>query len=172
MKVSQLAKMYNFDKDKLTAFVNRTEIPNTEVPAVVQAFQQVLAQAAEAQAYLDEDEQRRKEIARTLPITTSQSFEGYRILRYGYAEDVSPIIEIPYRPNRGPENATEQLRSVRQTVIQELKEATVNMGCNAVIALDFDYFSFEHPSSRVYAVVIANGTAVQIEPTVASSSAT
>jgi len=66
------------------------------------------------------------------------------------------------------ERMVQRLKEVRQVAIAELKEAAANIGCNAVIALDFDYINFETHSvfndkTNMFLGLTANGTAVVIE---------
>ena len=67
---------------------------------------------------------------------------------------------------------TDALVKIRIQAIKELKEAAYDLGCNAVIGVDFDYITLEPETARLnggtlyepYVIcVTANGNAVIIE---------
>ena len=66
---------------------------------------------------------------------------------------------------------TDALVQIRRQALKELKEAAYNLGCNAVIGVDFDYLTLEPETAALgktvlepYVVcVTANGNAVVIE---------
>ena len=102
------------------------------------------------------------------------SFDGYTITRYsGYisGDDVVQLNrdELYYHVGR---NLTDALSSIRIQALKELKEAAYDLGCNAIIGVDFDYITFEPQTAnstggttyQPYVVcVTANGNAVVIE---------
>ena len=67
---------------------------------------------------------------------------------------------------------TDSLSLIRIQALKELKEAAYDLGCNAVIGVDFDYLTFEpetigaggtHYYEPYVVCVTANGNAVVIE---------
>lgn len=107
-------------------------------------------------------------------ISSGFSFEGYRIVKYsGYisGDDAIQINRGDLFVNAG-QNLTEALVLIRAQALKELKEAAYDLGCNAVIGVDFDYLTFEPETANAsggttyhpYVVcVTANGNAVVIE---------
>lgn len=107
-------------------------------------------------------------------ISSGFSFEGYRIVKYsGYisGDDAIQINRGDLFVNAG-QNLTDALVLIRAQALKELKEAAYDLGCNAVIGVDFDYLTFEPETAnssggttyQPYVVcVTANGNAVVIE---------
>lgn len=67
---------------------------------------------------------------------------------------------------------TDALVKIRRQALKELKEAAYDLGCNAVIGVDFDYITLEPETANItggtlyepYTIcVTANGNAVIIE---------
>ena len=70
------------------------------------------------------------------------------------------------------QNLTDALVRIRIQALKELKEAAYDLGCNAVIGVDFDYITLEPETANLaggtlyepYIIcVTANGNAVVIE---------
>ena len=117
-------------------------------------------------------EEIRKAAAKVM-VTSGYNFEGYRITRYsGYisGDDATQINRGGLFEDKG-QALTDALVVIRRQALKELKEAAVALGCNAVIAVDFDYMTFEpetiegtiHYYEPYVVCVTANGTAVCIE---------
>ena len=144
-------------------------VQDFDVPALVEAYKEKLDTEKQEQDRLAAEESAIKEKAVNIPITSSYGFEGYRIVKYGgyvSGDEIMVVASDFFLGN--PENMTERIKTVRRTAISELKEAAATIGCNAVIALDFDYINLESNSlfkdkSNFYLGLTANGTAVQIE---------
>ena len=110
-------------------------------------------------------------------ISSGFSFDGYKIVKYsGYisGDDVTTIprgISI-FKSNHGKE-LTDALVKIRIQALKELKEAAYDLGCNAVIGVDFDYITLEPERDALlsnstvkedYVIcVTANGNAVVVE---------
>lgn len=112
-------------------------------------------------------------------ITSGFSFDGYRITKYSGYISGDDVIEIP----RGREGIfatatnvgdalSASLVKIRRQALKELKEAAYDLGCNAVIGVDFDYITLEPETvnaggGTLYLpyvfCVTANGNAVIIE---------
>lgn len=112
-------------------------------------------------------------------ITSGFNFDGYRIKKYsGYISGDNAIsIE---RGTLGffsgvtdvSKSLTDSLVKIRRQAIKELKEAAYELGCNAVIGVDFDYITLESETAHIGGgttylpyvfCVTANGNAVIIE---------
>ena len=114
--------------------------------------------------------------AATLPsilISSGFNFDGYRIVKYsGYisGDDAIQINRDDLFKNNG-QYLTDCLTLIRAQALKELKEAAYDLGCNAVIGVDFDYMTFEpetingtiHYYQPYVVCVTANGNAVIIE---------
>ncbi len=125
-----------------------------------------------------ETEELEKACAKIL-ITSGYNFEGYKIVKYsGYisGDDATSIdrqysISLFSTVDLG-QKLTDALVKIRRRAIAELKEAAYNLGCNAVIGVDFDYITLEPETANLtggttyqpYIIcVTANGSAVVIE---------
>ena len=106
-------------------------------------------------------------------ITSGYNFEGYKITKYsGYisVDDATQVNRGGLFSDKG-QGLTDALVVIRRQALKELKEAAFALGCNAVIAVDFDYLTFEpetiegtiHYYEPYVVCVTANGTAVTIE---------
>lgn len=109
-------------------------------------------------------------------ITSGFNFDGYRITKYsGYisGDDAMTV-------NRGSsftdggvrDKLMESLTQIRRNALRELKEAAYDLGCNAVIGVDFDYITLDPQTANITGgttyqpyvfCVTANGNAVIIE---------
>lgn len=145
------------------------------------------AEAAERQrqAALEEERRRRqaeedkKRALASMLITSGFNFDGYKIKKYsGYisGDDAISIDRgtsgfFSSATNVG-DSLTKSLVKIRRNAIAELKEAAYDLGCNAVIGVDFDYITLEPETANsnggttylpyVFCVT-ANGNAVIIE---------
>lgn len=132
----------------------------------------------EAKLEAEEDIIKKKAMAEML-ITSGFSFEGYRIVKYsGYisgddAISVDRGIAV-FRQDRAhtKDELMASLVTIRRNALRELKEAAYELGCNAVIGVDFDYLTLDpqtinlsgHTVYEPYVFgVTANGNAVVIE---------
>jgi uncharacterized protein YbjQ (UPF0145 family) len=177
MNVKDIASQFNLPASEYNSFVRDSEFCQKKSSANGFAVVDDENIAASVEAFLDanillkqaiDEERQEREAITNMPITSGYSFEGYRIIRYaGYisGDEVLRAKSTFFSSNQ--DKAYEDLlRSVRRKAIRELKEAAADLGCNAVIGLDFDYINFERGSSDAslfYLGLTANGTAVQIE---------
>jgi len=132
---------------------------------------------------------RRSALANML-ISSGFSFDGYTITKYsGYISGDS-FTEIDrgvviFRGSHArasfAQNLSNALIRVRREALAKLKEAAADLGCNAIIGVDFDYITIEPEAHALagdnrllpYVVcVTANGNAVIIEKTTSLVSAT
>lgn len=115
-----------------------------------------------------------KELSKIM-ISSGFDFDGYRIVKYSGYISGDDATEIPrgglFSQNNG-QNLTDALVKIRRRALRELKEAAYDLGCNAVIGVDFDYITLEPETANItggtsyepYVIcVTANGNAVTIE---------
>ena len=112
-------------------------------------------------------------------ISSGFNFEGYRIVKYSGYISGDDAIEIPRgtasifgtHTNVG-DALMGSLTKIRRNALQELKAAAYDLGCNAVIGVDFDYITLDPQTANLsggttylpYVFgVTANGNAVIIE---------
>ena len=126
-------------------------------------------------------EQEREIACANMLITSGFSFDGYRVVKYSGYISGDDAIQI----DRGKHDIwgsggatdvgqalTDSLAKIRRQALKELKEAAYELGCNAVIGVDFDYITLEPETANssggttylpyVFCVT-ANGNAVVIE---------
>lgn len=108
-------------------------------------------------------------------ISSGFSFDGYTIVKYsGYisGDDATQIPRSGVFGGNNGSNLTNALVKIRRQALTELKEAAYNLGCNAVVGVDFDYITLEPETANInggtlyepYIIcVTANGNAVVIE---------
>lgn len=124
-------------------------------------------------------EEEKQEALANMLITSGFNFDGYKITKYsGYisgddaisiSRGTEGIFSSATDVNKG---LTDSLVKIRRNAIQELKEAAYDLGCNAVIGVDFDYITLDPETANssggttylpyVFCVT-ANGNAVVIE---------
>ena len=114
-------------------------------------------------------------------VTSGYNFEGYRIVKYSGYISGDDAIQIDrgtasFWDGSGATNVGEKLMQsltvIRRNALKELKEAAYDLGCNAIIGVDFDYLTLDPQTATstggtmyqpyVFGVT-ANGTAVKIE---------
>ena len=161
------------DINEIVAFIKLSEAAEKEL-AEARKEEEAKAEAERLKAKKEYD----AEVAKIL-ITSGHSFEGYRITKYSGYISGDDAISV----SRGfdgwkttgadvGEYLLQSLTIIRQNAIRELKEAAVDLGCNAVIGVDFDYIDLAPEAANssggttyypyVFCVT-ANGTAVTIE---------
>ena len=126
---------------------------------------------------IQQEEARIEELRRIMPITSTNTFQGYRIVEYGGYVSGDEAIELSDGLFGGTgdfqkDTINEAIKAMRATAIDELKTAAAQIGCNAVVGLDFDYVTIDrtapgltsHDQHRTFIILTANGTAVTIEP--------
>lgn len=191
MKLSEIASKYSIVQYDFEYFLrsNKLEynegvfsisVPDSKVDEYVQAFLEdkelrkyaVNGQIEEA----DREELAKKKLAMSqILISSGFNFEGYTITKYSGYISGDDVTQIPrtgfFSDNKNGENLTNALVKIRRRALHELKEAAYNLGCNAVIGVDFDYITLEPQTASfgntVYEpyiiCVTANGNAVVIE---------
>lgn len=132
------------------------------------------ARAAEAKAVAE-----RKTAMANMLISSGFTFEGYSITKYSGYISGDDAISVDRGTQGFFSSAThvgaslmDSLKRMRRVALQELKEAAYDLGCNAIIGVDFDYITLEPETANssggttylpyVFGVT-ANGNAVIIE---------
>lgn len=112
-------------------------------------------------------------------VTSGFNFDGFRITKYSGYISGDDVVQID-RGTQGifssatnvGESLMTSLAKIRRKALAELKEAAYDLGCNAVIGVDFDYLTLDPETAHsgggtlylpyVFGVT-ANGNAVVIE---------
>ena len=196
MKTKDIAKKYSIDQTDFERFLNRhseiktsgfldTSVADADVPRIVEQYKAEAADlaakakekadaAARAKEEKERKERERQQAIASMLVTSGFNFDGYKIKKYsGYisGDDAVQINRNDLFVNAG-QNLTDALVVIRIQALKELKEAAYDLGCNAVIGVDFDYISFEPQTANAsggttyqpYVIcVTANGNAVVIE---------
>ena len=197
MKVKEIAKKHNLDVDSfenwamyyahgikinsITSNVNDADVD--KLVSLYLAFKEKQAKEEEEKKQRElermtpeeraalEEETRRKEAIAGMLISSGFSFDGYKIVKYsGYisGDDATEINSLGFKNS---ELVTNALVKIRTQALKELKEAAYDLGCNAVIGVDFDYLTLEPSGTSVAGLkidtflvcVTANGNAVIVE---------
>ncbi len=141
------------------------------------AAERARREAEKEQAMLEE--QRKKKALASMLITSGFNFDGYTIKKYSGYISGDDVIQIERGTSGIFASATNvgsslsrSLVEIRRNALAELKEAAYDLGCNAVIGVDFDYITLEPETASsgggtmylpyVFCVT-ANGNAVIIE---------
>ncbi len=142
-----------------------------------EAAEKARMQAEKEQAMLEE--KRKKRALASMLITSGFSFDGYTIKKYSGYISGDDVVQIERGTSGIFASATNvggslsrSLVEIRRNALAELKEAAYDLGCNAVIGVDFDYITLEPETASstggtmylpyVFCVT-ANGNAVVIE---------
>lgn len=193
MKSKIVAKEYGVDaaqfenwlagtnyKTKLSIMSGENEIHDSQdIPAVVEHFKQDMLAAEKAQKDAEIEAKKKQQAMASMLITSGFSFEGYSIKKYSGYISGDDVVQI----DRGSggwfsqatdvgESLMQSLVHIRRNALMELKEAAYDLGCNAVIGVDFDYLTMDPETVNanggtlympyVFGVT-ANGNAVVIE---------
>ncbi|MBQ6691697.1 MAG: heavy metal-binding domain-containing protein [Clostridia bacterium] len=134
-------------------------------------------EAEEKKREAEENARKKKAMAEML-ITSGFSFDGYTITKYsGYisgddAISVDRGLAVFGNAVNVKDKLMESLVVIRRNALRELKEAAYELGCNAVIGVDFDYLTLDPQTANLSGGttylpyifgVTANGNAVIIE---------
>lgn len=193
MKVKDIAGLYNLDNYQFEKFLRNQKDPlgyiqeastglsieDLAVQSFVDSFNSYQAEE-EAKRVLREKAEAEKEIAMSrMLISSGFTFEGYRIVKYSGYISGDDAIQVD-RGTHGffssvtnvGESLMVSLKQMRRQALKELKEAAYDLGCNAIIGVDFDYITLEPETANtsggttylpyVFGVT-ANGNAVIIE---------
>lgn len=196
MELKEIAKKHRFDQHEFANYLNAQGYPleqgglfkglalsDSLVTKAVGDYsghlRSVAADAADAAALAEAEEQNKQVAMSQMLITSGFTFDGYTITKYSGYISGDDVVEIP-RGTKGifsssanvGEALSASLVKIRRQALKELKEAAYDLGCNAVIGVDFDYITLEPETANtsggtVYLpyvfCVTANGNAVVIE---------
>lgn len=197
MKTKEIAERFKLDKGEFETFLRVRNKQYTDnilfisvndslVPSYVLEFREYEKnenekkrerQRIEQEQRLErEKEEQEKRIAMSkMLISSGFSFDGYRIVKYSGYISGDDATQIPRSGIFGSNNGaklTTALVEIRRQALKELKEAAYDLGCNAVVGVDFDYITLEPETANFnggtlyepYIIcVTANGNAVVIE---------
>ena len=201
MKTKDIASKYSIDQKDFDKFLFDTNqeystgawsgdksIKDDKIEIIVQRYKDYMIDKTKveeqklvtAKQKADWEIERAKALPKML-ITSGFSFEGYRIVKYSGYISGDDAIQIDrgtasFWDGSGATNVGEKLMQsltiIRRNALRELKEAAYDLGCNAVIGVDFDYLTLDPQTATstggtVYQPyvfgVTANGNAVIIE---------
>lgn len=190
MNVNDLAKQYGFDKGDLASFLDDSDyevhhslmkktVDDSDIDGIVRDYRQHLADEKERAEEAKKAAAAKKRALASMLITSGFSFDGYTIKKYsGYisGDDAIQVARGREGVFASATNVGDALMSslskIRRNALAELKEAAYDLGCNAVIGVDFDYITLEPETANtnggttylpyVFGVT-ANGNAVIIE---------
>lgn len=189
MDILKAANKNGFNNDSFVAFLEANDytiepatflrnpsIPDSQADLAIKAYKEHLAQEKAAAA--EEKRARQAALAQIL-VTSGFNFDGYTVTKYSGYISGDDVIEIPRGTSGIFLDATnvgdalsKSLVKIRRNALQELKEAAYDLGCNAVIGVDFDYITLEPEAASLNGkttylpyvfCVTANGNAVVIE---------
>lgn len=133
-------------------------------------------EAARIAAEEAEEAARKKKAMAQMLITSGFNFDGYRVVKYsGYisGDDAMTVSRGSSFTDGGVrDKLMASLVEIRRNALRELKEAAYDLGCNAIIGVDFDYITLDPQTANLsggttyqpYVFgVTANGNAVIIE---------
>ena len=196
MKSKDLCKQYGFNQTqfenflrkqqfKYTDWFNGIAVNDSDVEEIVSAFKEKLEmdKMLEEQARIDEirkpeEDRKKKRALAEMVVTSGFTFDGYKITKYSGYISGDDCVTLPrdtfWGNNKVEDNLCGALVKIRRQALKELKEAAYDLGCNAVIGVDFDYLTMDpqHASAlngtvtvyEPYVIcVTANGNAVVIE---------
>lgn len=186
MTIKEIAKKYGLNLQDFNDYLDRNPekqkfidwawiVEDEKVPQVVKEYKaEVTAMEKEEQEEREKEREKNQALSSIL-ITSGFNFDGYKIVKYSGYISGDDATEIPrggiFGGNNG-KNLTDALVKIRIQALKELKEAAYDLGCNAVIGVDFDYITLEPETATLgggtryepYVIcVTANGNAVIIE---------
>lgn len=171
-------------------FMGMTIADNADVNLIISDFKAAEAEKAsraakeaqdkaDAQMRAEEAARKKQQALASMLISSGFSFDGYKIVKYSGYISGDDVIQIEKEKSfwtglskTDVGNALSgSLVKIRRQAIAELKEAAYELGCNAVVGVDFDYITLDpqiHNGQMTQDLpyvfcVTANGNAVVIE---------
>jgi len=170
---------YSVDDGLVESYVNLYLYGTSDKAEILRREEEAKRKAEEEERLRAEEEARKRKAMSEMLITSGFNFDGYTIKKYsGYisGDDAVSISRGTDFWGSGTtdvnDNLLKALVVIRRNALIELKEAAYELGCNAVIGVDFDYLTLEPETANVsggttylpYVFgVTANGNAVIIE---------
>ncbi|MCH4184291.1 MAG: heavy metal-binding domain-containing protein [Eggerthellaceae bacterium] len=197
MNTKELAAEFGFDKSDLEDFILgsnykmsfglvKHELKDEEIEPILRDYKQHLEKIQQSKLDKEQEEARQKQAAldkkhamASMLITSGFNFDGYTISKYSGYISGDDAVQISRGTDGIFSSATNvcdalmrSLVVIRRNALNELKEAAYDLGCNAVVGVDFDYLTLDPETARsgggtmylpyVFGVT-ANGNAVVIE---------
>lgn len=187
MKTKDIAREYGIEQVSFEAYLRKVGAGkdgafaytlDDDIPGHVERFKASLAdEAMKKQAVKEAEEEKQRALASML-ISSGFSFDGYKIVKYSGYISGDDCVTMPrdnfWGSNKVADNLCGSLVKIRRQAIKELKEAAYDLGCNAVVGVDFDYLTMDPQHAAAlnaqvtvyepYVIcVTANGNAVVIE---------
>ena len=198
MKTKEIAQQYGIDQSGFEDYLRRVGAGKSgftgftlddNIAGHVEKYKAYLAEekakkeaaaheAAEAERKKKEAEEEKQRALASMLISSGFSFDGYKIVKYSGYISGDDCVTMPrdnfWGSNKVSDNLCNSLVKIRRQAIKELKEAAYDLGCNAVVGVDFDYLTMDpqhaaalNAQQTVYEpyviCVTANGNAVVIE---------
>lgn len=193
MKTKEIAKTFHLNQADFESFLleigANVKVGFTgmtledDVHSVVQKYNEYAerkkaARLEEEKVAAEAEEKKQRALAK-MPITSGFGFDGYRIRKYSDFISGDAAVSID-RGTHGffssaanvNQNLLASLGQIRAEALTKLKEAAYNLGCNAVVGVDFDYITLEPETASstggttylpyVFCVTV-NGNAVVLE---------
>lgn len=187
MKVKDIAESYGVERGAFEKFLKDKQlkcehgftgitVDDRDVQRYVDMFRENIEILNQECMNKAAEEQRKAEAISKILISSGFNFEGYEIVKYsGYisGNDATQIPRSCVFSGPNGKNLTDAMQRIRYQALAELKEAAYNLGCNAIIGVDFDYITIQPETAALtggtplyepYVIcVTANGNAVIIE---------
>ena len=195
MKEKEIISRFQFDHNEFAKFVwymRRNNLDFSEsftgaisvedhlIAGYVSDFRRAasITQEEKARQAAEEAEEnaRKKRAMAQMLITSGFNFDGYRVVKYsGYisGDDAMTVSRGSSFTDGGVrDKLMASLVEIRRNALRELKEAAYDLGCNAIIGVDFDYITLDPQTANLSGgttyqpyvfCVTANGNAVIIE---------
>ncbi len=155
---------FEFTKQEAYSFENRIVVPEEQAPEIIEAFKEGTEEAVKkAKATIAKN--KAESMVQNMPHTSTPSFEGYRIARYGgFATGTATINTASGLLWSSQSRVEDSIDIARIQAIQNLKQKAFDMDCNAVFVSVDSHGVLNTQNNSHYLMVCANGTAVEIEP--------
>ena len=158
------------------SFFGESTITDTDAEKALTIYRTLIVEQEEGERIANEEADRKKRAMARMLITSGFNFDGYRIAKYsGYisGDDAMTVDRGSAFTDGGVRDKLMlSLTKIRRNALHELKEAAYDLGCNAVIGVDFDYITLDPQTANITGgttyqpyvfCVTANGNAVIIE---------
>lgn len=178
MKTSEIAKKYNIPQGEFEIYLRRNKLGHDGVFSytldgnIEEYVKKFIEYTAEMEIEKKAEAEKNEFLSEML-ITSGFNFDGYTIKKYSGYISGDDAVKIPRTGFFSATNTdvllTDALVKIRR---QAIKEAAYDLGCNAVIGVDFDYITMDPQTAGInggtiyepYVIcVTANGNAVVIE---------
>ena len=142
-------------KEWVFSFVDEWE---NHSPEIIKLKSQQYEEIVREQEYHEEYLKKRAEALPNILVSSGFSFEGYRIVKYSGYISGDDVVQLPREikffagtsdSTTVGEELTNALVKIRRQALKELKEAAYDLGCNAIIGVDFDYITLEPETSNI-----------------------